>query len=140
MIGDRARAAYPWVAWVFVACCIVQVFLAGLGVFEDGSRFALHRDFGHMFGLLTIVLIVLAVAGRLGRVVIGLSVLLLVQFAMQSVFVVLRESAPFIAALHPLNGFAILLVGIVVARLAAAERHRRATMEGTVTPSPSARA
>jgi hypothetical protein len=140
MFGSAARAAFPWVAWLFVACCVVQVFLAGLGVFEDASRFALHRDFGYLFGLLTIVLIVLAVAGRLGRVVIGLSVLLFVQFILQSVFVVLRESAPFVAALHPLNGFAILLVGIVAARLAAAERGRRAPARPAPATATGARA
>ncbi len=140
MVGSAARVAYPWVAWLFVACCVVQVFLAGLGVFEDGSRFAVHRDFGYAFGLLTIVLIVLAIAGRLGRVVIGLSVLLLVQFVMQSVFVVLRESAPVVAALHPVNGFGILLVGIVAARAAAIERDGRVprASAGTQTTSPSA--
>ena len=127
MLGSGARAAYPWVAWLFVACCVVQVFLAGLGVFEDPARFALHREFGYVFGLLTIVLIVLAVLGRLGRAVIGLSVLLLVLFALQSVLVLLREDAPFLAALHPVNGFAILLGGIVAARVAAQERDRRAS-------------
>ena len=120
---SAARAAYPWVAWAFVACCVVQVFLAGLGVFEDPARFALHGEFGYVFGLLTIVLIVLAVAGRLGRVLIGLSVLLLVQFTLQSVLILARDVSPFIAALHPVNGFAILLVGIAAARLAAARRH-----------------
>lgn len=137
MIRSGARAAYPWVAWLFVACSVVQVFLAGLGVFEDPARFALHRDFGYAFGLLTIVLIVLALAGRLGRLIIGLSILLLVLFAMQSVFVVVRGSAPFIAALHPVNGFLILFVGIVVARLAAAKRREDVAAPVPTTPEPS---
>ena len=131
---SAARAAYVWVAWLFVACCLVQVFLAGLAVFESPARFADHRNFGYLFGLLTIVLIVLAAVGRLGRGVIGLSVLLLVQFAMQSVFVVLRESAPALAALHPVNGFLIVLVAIVAARAASARRHEPATASG---PAPS---
>ena len=131
-----ARAAYVWVAWIFVACCLVQVFLAGLGVFESPARFEDHRNFGYLFGLLTIVLIVLSIAGRLGRVVIGLSVLLLVQFALQSVFVVLRESAPFLAALHPVNGFLIVLVAIIAARLAAAARTREDSSELAAEPVP----
>jgi hypothetical protein len=140
VITTAARAAYPWVAWLFVACSVAQVFLAGLGVFEDPARFALHRDFGYAFGLLTIVLIVLAIAGRLGRYLIGLSILLLVLFVMQSVFVVLRESAPFVAALHPVNGFLILLVGIVAARASAAKRRadREAAAIAPSTASGSA--
>jgi hypothetical protein len=36
--------------------------------------------------------------------------------ALQSVFVNLRETAPEVAALHPVNGFLITLLAIVLAR------------------------
>ncbi len=111
-----ARSAYSWVAWLFAAAAVVQVFLAGLGVFDDPGRFATHREFGYLIGWFTLVLLVLAVVGRLGRLLIALPVLLGVLFALQSVFVLLRESAPFIAALHPVNGFLIILVTVVAAR------------------------
>jgi mercuric ion transport protein len=136
-VKSAARTAFVWVAWIFVACCVVQVFLAGLAVFESPARFADHRNFGYLFGLLTIVLIVLAIAGRLGRVVIGLSILLLVLFALQSVFVLMRTSAPFVAALHPVNGFLILFIGIVVARMAAARRQEDVSEPVPTTPEPS---
>lgn len=74
--------------------------MAGLGTFAGGANFAVHRDFGYLFGLLTIVLIVLGLIGRLPRLLVGVSVLLLVLFAMQSVFVLMRTDAPAIAALH----------------------------------------
>ena len=35
MVRSVARTAYPVVAGLFVACAIIQVFLAGLGVFDD---------------------------------------------------------------------------------------------------------
>ena len=38
------------------------------------------------------------------------------MFILQSVFVALRSDLPMIAALHPVNGFAILLLGILTAR------------------------
>lgn len=41
--------------------------------------------------------------------------LLLVLFSLQSVFVDARSSMPELAAVHPVNGFLILLVGIVTA-------------------------
>jgi hypothetical membrane protein len=116
MIRSFARAAQPWVAWLFVACVVVQVFLAGLGVFDSATRFVTHRDFGYLFGWLVFILLALAIAGRMGRRITGLSALLIVLFILQSVFVAVRTSQPAIAALHPLNGFLIGIVGIVLAR------------------------
>ena len=52
--------------------------------------------------------------------------LLLVLFALQSVFVALRADMPAVAALHPLNGFLILAVGVVTARASWAVRHEPA--------------
>lgn len=103
---------------LFVVCCVVQIFLAGLGVFSDPAQFEAHRNFGYTFGLLLLVVLIAAIAGRMGRWQIGMAILLMVLFALQSVFVAVRSSAPTIAALHPLNGFLILLVAIVVGRSA----------------------
>jgi hypothetical protein len=38
------------------------------------------------------------------------------MFVLQSIFVAVREEYPVVAALHPVNGFGILLVGIAMAR------------------------
>jgi len=122
MIRSFARLALPIAAGAFVACAIIQVFLAGLGVFDDPNSFITHREFGYMFGWLTLVILVLALVGRAPRRIIGLSVLLLVLFAFQSIFVALRADMPAVAALHPLNGFAILGVAILLTRAAWATR------------------
>jgi hypothetical protein len=112
-----ARRGLVIAAWLFVAGVVGQVFLAGLGVFGvPAGDFSTHRDFGYLVGWLTLVILVLAIAGRLPRRVIGLSALLLILFALQSVFVAIRDEYPAVAALHPLNGFLILLVGIIIAR------------------------
>jgi hypothetical protein len=116
MSRSRIRRAYPLVVAVFLACAVIQVFLAGLGVFDRPSAFVTHREFGYMFGWLTLVILVLALAGRMPRRIVGMSALLLVQFALQSVFVALRADLPAVAALHPLNGFAILLVAVAALR------------------------
>jgi FlaA1/EpsC-like NDP-sugar epimerase len=138
MIRSYARAAQPWIAWLFVACVVVQVFLAGLGIFENASQFAVHRDFGYTFSLLVLVLVILSIAGRMRREVIGLSLFLVVLIVLQSVFVQLRTTQPIVAALHPVNGFLIGLVGIVLAR-----DGRRIAVEGstaTVMPRVTERA
>jgi peptidoglycan/LPS O-acetylase OafA/YrhL len=115
MVRRVARGIHLGAAWVFVACLIIQVFLAGFGVFDDPGAFITHRDFGYLIGLLTLVLLVAAMVGRLGRRQIGLAVLLLVLFTLQSVFVAVRTEYPAVAALHPVNGFLILLVTLIVA-------------------------
>ena len=134
-----ARQAHPIVGGLFAACVVVQIFLAGLGVFADPRSFITHRDFGYVFGLLTLALLVLALVGREPRRVTGLSALLLLLFALQSVFIALRTSTPEIAALHPLNGFLILFVAITVTRASWAVRHETteaSTMARMVSATP----
>jgi len=127
MTRTFARAAHPLVAAAFVICAIVQVFLAGLGVFDDPKAFITHREFGYLFGWLTLVVLVLALMGRMPRRITGLSVLLLVLFALQSALVSVRADLPAIAALHPLNGFAILGIGAMTARASWPLRRQAAT-------------
>jgi hypothetical protein len=81
-----ARTIHLVAAWLFVAGLVVQVFLAGLGVFSGPASFVTHRDVG------------------------------------QSVFVLMRTSAPAVAALHPVNGFLILLIALLIARESLAAR------------------
>jgi 4-hydroxybenzoate polyprenyltransferase len=62
-----------------------------------------------------IVLLVLGLLGGMGRRIALLAVGIFVLFILQSVLVLQRESNPSIAALHPVNGFLILLLAIVLA-------------------------
>jgi uncharacterized protein DUF6220 len=117
------RRAHLVVAWAFVAGLVIQVFLAGRGVFESAERFKDHAGWGYTIGLLPIVLLALAAAGRLGRRQVIYALALFGMFILQSVLVALRDSQPLVAALHPVNGFAILLVSIVMAREAWLERN-----------------
>jgi hypothetical protein len=47
-----------------------------------------------------------------------MSLLIFGLFVLQSALVALRESAPAVAALHPVNGFLILLISISMAQRA----------------------
>jgi mercuric ion transport protein len=118
MAGSIARTIFLGATWLFVICTVIQVFLAGLGVFDDPAAFITHRDFGYVFGWLIIVMLVAAIVGRMGRLFIGGSAVLIVLFALQSVFVAVRTDMPTVAALHPLNGFAILIVALILGRAA----------------------
>ena len=102
-------------AWLFIACLAAQFFLAGLGAFRTPADFVTHREFDYLFGWMTLVLLVLALATRAPRIQVGLFVILLVQFALQSVFIALRRDSPELADLHPLNGAIMLAIALALA-------------------------
>jgi hypothetical protein len=129
------RRAHLVVAWALVAGVVVQIFLAGLGVFDDPRTFQVHVTWGYTLEILPLVLLALAAAGRLGRRQMVYAAAIFGMFMLQSVFVALRADVPMVAALHPLNGFAILFVGIVLARDAWAARERVAESPASVAGS-----
>jgi hypothetical protein len=115
-MGSIARSVHLAVAWLLVAGLVVQIFLAGLGVFKGPASFATHRDWGYLLELLPFVLLIVGLIARLGRRPAFLAAGIFGLFLLQSVFVVLRESTPEVAALHPVNGFLITFLAIVLAR------------------------
>ena len=38
MVRAWARSAFPWLTWLYVASLLIQVFLAGLAIFNDPRR------------------------------------------------------------------------------------------------------
>ncbi len=111
-----ARTVHAVIAWLVVAGLIVQVWLAGRGVFEPPSGFTTHRDLGYTLGLIPIVLLVLGAVGGMGRRMAILAAVIFGLVIVQSLLVMVRTSSPAIAALHPVNGFLILLVAVILAR------------------------
>ena len=115
---SMARLLHAFTTSLLVVCVVVQVFLAGLGVFDSPSMFITHAGFGGFIGLVTIVVLITAVLARAGRRQIGLAALTFVLMMLQSVFVAVRADMPTVAALHPVNGFLIGLIAVVMARAA----------------------
>jgi hypothetical protein len=110
-----ARIGYSLVAWLFAIAAVVQIYLAGLGIFVPPESFELHRNVGYGVGVLGLILLVLAFAARMPLRVIGATALLFVLMILQSVLVFMRTDQPNIAALHPVNGFLIVLLAVWVA-------------------------
>lgn len=131
------RRAHLVAAWAFVAGVVVQVFLAGLGVFDDPATFSTHASWGYTLEILPLLLLGLAAVGRLGRRQLILPAAIFGMFMLQSIFVALRADLPMIAALHPVNGFAILFVGIAMAREAWAARESGAAAPISMPQSAS---
>ena len=110
-----ARLLHMVLAWLLVVGLVVQVWLAGRGVF-DTTGFEPHRSLGYTLSLLPVLMLILGVVGGMGRRVALLAFAIFALMILQSVLVVLRDSYPAVAALHPVNGFVILLLALVLAR------------------------
>jgi hypothetical protein len=113
-----ARNVLAFAAWLLVAGTVVQVFLAGLGVFRSPVDFETHRTFGFLLSFLAIGLLILAVAVRAPRRTVAIVLIVVLAFFLQSILVNFRASTPEIAALHPVNGFLIVLLTLWFARSA----------------------
>jgi hypothetical protein len=115
-----AFRCYQWVLLLFLLAGMVQIFLAGLGVFslhgqEIGAagETALnpHRTLGFALGGVALVIMLLAVAARAGRRAIILSfVLLLLTGLVQSLLVSLADDHAVFGGLHAADG--LLIIGI----------------------------
>jgi hypothetical protein len=120
MSSDRAvrlsRLGFTAVAWAFVACLVVQLFLVGLDLFEvTGEDVGIHREFAYFYGWLAPMLVLLAVAARLPRAWLLLTVALLVLFAVQTYLPSLADRLPVLAAMHAVNAMAVLWIAVTLA-------------------------
>ncbi|GIW19714.1 MAG: hypothetical protein KatS3mg065_0010 [Chloroflexota bacterium] len=116
-VRQAARRLHRWVAWLFVAAVLGQIFLAGLAMFGAADSFALHDAFGStVVGVVALAVLLVAVVGRLGSTGVGLSFLLLVLTVVQTMLPQARGSLPVVAALHPLNAVALVALGVRLAR------------------------
>ena len=110
------RVAFAVVAWLFVAAIVVQVFLAGVGLFVRGfDTFSYHRALGWLLHLGPLVVVLFAWGAHPGRTTMWLSGLLILLVGIQPFLPAMRDDLPFVAALHPVNALAIFAVGLVIA-------------------------
>ena len=100
---------YGWLAVLWAGLVIVQVFLAGLGIFGAES-FDAHKAFGNALHALTAVILLLAIAGPRTRRDIGMALGLFILVTIQIGLVSARDDAPGLAALHPV--LALVAMGL----------------------------
>ena len=77
-----ARGAYAIASWIFLVGVLVQVFLAGAGLFKL-TDFTLHAGFGWLLSAGPILLLVLALLARLDRRTTLLTVALMIVAIIQ---------------------------------------------------------
>lgn len=102
-------------AWILLAALLVQFYLAGSAIFGAGS-FEAHRSLGGVLLLPVLLLLVLAVVGRLGGRLVGLSLLLVVLFIVQTILPSLRNDAAWVAAFHSVNALALMGISAALGR------------------------
>jgi hypothetical protein len=115
-------------AWLTLAVLVLQVYLAGSGIF-GATSFEPHRTVGYLLVLLVLLLLLMALVARSSRRVLGLSALLVTLAIVQVALVYLRASAPFVSALHAVNALALMGLTAAIARSA-----------GEPAPAPSSAA
>jgi hypothetical protein len=123
------RTAHLVVACVVLAAIVAQPFLIGLFLFGAVHTNDLHTAVGYSlfeFGLP--LLLITALLARLPRREMLLTLLLMLDIFVQVLLVNLRDTSAVLAALHPPNAFALLLIAITVIR------HDRALLRA---PDPS---
>ena len=109
-----ARYAFLGLVWIYLAGIVVQTFLAGAALFSPGHDFELHRSLGYLLHLAPIGLLIVAVAGRVGREIITWTVALLIVQGIQPLLPMLRANLPLVAALHPVLVLAIFWLGVTL--------------------------
>lgn len=114
-----AARGYQWVLLAFLLLGVVQIFLAGLGVFRlqdqtlggagGDTAFAPHRAVGFTLAGVALVILVLAVIARPGtRAIILSAVLVLLTSLMQSLLAGLADDHAIYGGLHAFDGLLIL--------------------------------
>jgi hypothetical protein len=125
-------------AVVFVATIVIQVFLAGAAIANLGGSgdFGTHIEFGYsIVGLASLLVLLAAIAARVGRRRIAIAAGMLVLYIVQTMLPSAKTSAPWVAALHPVN--ALFLFGIAVWYSRAAWRDRAAAPTSIPTATPA---
>jgi hypothetical protein len=104
---SQARVIFFGLAAIYLLGVVVQFFLAGLGTFAATS-FDAHRTLGYILAAIALILLVLAIIGRLPRVVFLLAVALLALNVLQIVLANLDVGE--VAALHVVNALVVFFV------------------------------
>lgn len=136
------RIAFGATAWLFLGGVIVQVFLAGAGLFKL-TDWTFHTGLGWVLGSAPIVLLGLAVPARFERRMNGLVIGLTIVTFLQPELAEARKVAPLVAALHPVSALLVFWLAWLVARRSIDEaraswRHGSAIPVAITTPLETA--
>ena len=115
--------AYGYLAAFFVLGVLVQVYLAGIGIFginsakvADATSLDPHRAWGTVLMVLSLILLILALIAWVSRVtVIWTFVLAVLVTVAQTALAAAGDNSKWIGGLHALDGMVILLLSLWLA-------------------------
>ena len=106
-----ARKLFVGLVWLFVLAVAIQFLLAGLGVL-GGESMEAHRQWGFIaLHLIPILMLIAAIVGRMGRIVLALTVVLFLLVFVQPLFVDAQLDPRWLRSLHVLNALVIFALG-----------------------------
>lgn len=108
-----SRIAFTALAWLLVVCVLVQVFLAGLIVFESGDYIEDHQTFVHVFEFVPWIMLLVVFIGGLGRTLAIHSFVLGLLIGLRYAFAEADNGN--IGALHAVNALLIFWLAIATA-------------------------
>lgn len=134
-VQQSATMAALALALLVVAAVAVQIFLAGLALFDRATWWADHKTFGMMIGPAVILLTLAVLIARPSRRLVAMSLALLVLYIVQ---INLPDASPrWVAALHPLVGGSLMALPMSLAqglRRVARTRPAEAAEAGSIPP------
>ena len=104
-----ARRGYLALAWLFVGCVAVQVFLAGMATFVDAARWTWHTGFVHAFEFLPLLMLPVAFLARTPAALRWLTGALFALIWLQYLTANIGGIA---GAFHPVNALLIFWVAV----------------------------
>jgi hypothetical protein len=110
-----ARPAYTGLLWLIVLGATVMFFLAGLGLSELGGKsIDPHAALGSFLVIPVVLLLLVAIIGKVGKPYIIAAVALLVVLLLQSVWIHATDEG-IVKAIHPLGGLVFFGIAIETA-------------------------
>jgi Family of unknown function (DUF6220) len=119
------RSIWAVLIWLFLVMIPIQFYLAGRGAFEYHNRalagrediWSAHDGFGSIMGLVVLLALITALAGRLPRQLLIFTGLLFVFMIVQVLLPAFGDNSSTrgIAALHPVNALIVTGLGIMLA-------------------------
>ena len=119
-----ARRAFLWVSRTYAGAVFVQVFLAGMALMGAGLSIGFHREFAHVFLVLTVLQLGTLFVARYPRPIVLLTLALLGLLVLQGALIVLRPVSPVLTALHPVNAMVIPVTALALVRRTDTELRR----------------
>lgn len=138
-VQNYATTAALALAVLVVAAVAVQIFLAGLALFDRATWWADHKTFGMMIGVPVILLAIAVLLARPSRSLVGMSLGLLALYFIQ--INLPKAGSGWVAALHPLVGGSLMALPASLAqglRRVVRGRPAEAVESGSITPGRAA--